>query len=71
MVMIMITRKATGKIKLIPPMAMAAVACGADGVMLEVHNDPLHALCDGAQSLRPEQFADLAKRMRIIREAIK
>ena len=61
---------ATGKIRLIPPMAMAAVACGADGVMVEVHNDPIHALCDGAQSLKPEQFADLAKRMRIIREAI-
>ena len=52
---------ATGKIKLIPPMALAAVACGADGVMVEVHNDPLHALCDGAQSLKPDQFADLAK----------
>ena len=61
---------ATGKIRLIPPMALAAVACGADGVMIEVHNDPIHALCDGAQSLKPEQFADLAKRMRIVREAV-
>ena len=61
---------ATGKIKLIPPMALAAVACGADGVMVEVHNDPLHALCDGAQSLKPDQFADLAKRIRIVREAV-
>lgn len=61
---------ATGKIPLIPPMALAAVACGADGVMLEVHNDPIHALCDGAQSLRPEQFAELAQRMRAVREVV-
>jgi len=61
---------ATGKIRLIPPMALAAVACGADGVMIEVHNDPIHALCDGAQSLKPEQFADLTKRIRIVREAV-
>lgn len=61
---------ATGKVRMVPPMALAAVACGADGVMVEVHNDPLHALCDGAQSLKPEQFADLAKRIRIVREAV-
>ncbi len=61
---------ATGKVKLVPPMAMAAVACGADGVMVEVHNDPLHALCDGAQSLKPEQFADLMERMNIVRQAV-
>ena len=61
---------ATGKVQLVPPMAMAAVACGADGVMVEVHNDPIHALCDGAQSLKPEQFADLAEKMRIVRKAV-
>lgn len=61
---------ATGKAGLVPPMAMAAVACGADGVMVEVHNDPLHALCDGAQSLDPEQFADLAKKIRALRSVI-
>ena len=61
---------ATGKANLVPPMALAAVAAGADGVMVEVHNDPLHALCDGAQSLKPEQFADLARRMMIIREVV-
>ncbi len=61
---------ATGKIRYIPPMALAAVACGADGVMVEVHNDPLHALCDGAQSLKPEQFADLAQKIRVVREAV-
>ncbi|MBQ6430257.1 MAG: 3-deoxy-7-phosphoheptulonate synthase [Oscillospiraceae bacterium] len=60
---------ATGKVRLVPPMALAAVACGADGVMVEVHNDPLHALCDGAQSLRPEQFAALAEKMRAVRKA--
>ena len=61
---------ATGKARLVPPMALAAVACGADGVMVEVHNDPMHALCDGAQSLRPEQFAELAKKMLTVREAL-
>lgn len=61
---------ATGKVRLVPPMALAAVAAGADGVMVEVHNDPLHALCDGAQSLRPDQFAELAEKMRIVREAV-
>ena len=40
-------------------MAMAAVAAGADGLMIEVHNDPVHALCDGAQSLTIEAFGDL------------
>ena len=44
---------ATGIARLVPPMALAATACGADGLMIEVHNDPIHALCDGAQSLTP------------------
>ncbi|MBE6950263.1 MAG: 3-deoxy-7-phosphoheptulonate synthase [Ruminococcaceae bacterium] len=61
---------ATGKAKLVAPMAAAAAAAGADGIMIEVHNDPAHALCDGAQSLTPEKFADLAKRVAIIREAM-
>ena len=61
---------ATGKVRLVPPMALAAAACGADGVMVEVHNDPIHALCDGAQSLRPEQFADLAEKLRTVRKAV-
>ncbi len=50
---------ATGSSRLVKPMAMAAAACGAHGLMIEVHNDPKNALCDGAQSLTPEQFADL------------
>ncbi len=62
---------ATGSVKLVPPMALAAVAAGADGVMIEVHNDPLHALCDGAQSLRPEQFEQLANKMNRLHEGIK
>ncbi len=48
---------ATGSARLVLPMAKAAAACGAHGLMIEVHNDPKHALCDGAQSLTPEQFS--------------
>ena len=61
---------ATGKAKLVAPMSHAAVAAGADGLMIEVHNDPAHALCDGAQSLTPEKFAELAKQVRVLREAM-
>ncbi len=62
---------ATGKSRLVPPMAAAAVAAGADGIMVEVHNDPTCALCDGAQSLTPAQFDELNKRLHTIREALK
>ena len=61
---------ATGKAKLVPPMAVAATAAGADGLIIEVHNDPAHALCDGAQSLTPSQFDVLSQRVNKIREAI-
>ncbi len=61
---------ATGKAHLVPPMALAAVAAGSDGVMIEVHNDPMHALCDGAQSLTPPQFDELVRKMMIIREVV-
>ena len=61
---------ATGKSSLVKPMALAAAAAGTDGLMIEVHNDPAHALCDGAQSLTPEQFADVAKRVRQVLEVI-
>ena len=61
---------ATGRSALVPPMALAAAAAGADGLMIEVHNDPLHALSDGAQSLTPDQFDDLAKRIFRVREAL-
>ncbi len=49
----------TGSYKYVPPMAKAAVACDADGLMIEVHNDPAHALSDGPQSLNFQKFADL------------
>ena len=62
---------ACGVAKLVKPMAMAAAAAGADGLMIEVHNDPKRALCDGPQSLTPEQFDDVAKRVFAIREAVK
>jgi 3-deoxy-7-phosphoheptulonate synthase len=61
---------ATGLSRLVEPMAMAAVAAGADGIMVEVHNDPEHALCDGAQSITPKQFDRLVGRINRIREAI-
>ena len=61
---------ATGNSKYVAPMALAAAAAGADGIMVEVHNAPLRALCDGAQSLTPDQFDQLAKRIRAVREAI-
>ena len=61
---------ATGAARYVKPMAMAAAACGADGLMIEVHNDPPHALCDGPQSLTPEQFDDVAKAVRKIRAAL-
>ena len=61
---------ATGSSKLVAPMALAAAAGGADGVMIEVHNDPMHALCDGAQALTPDQFAALAEKVRRVREAV-
>ena len=62
---------ATGINWMVEPMALAAAACGADGIMIEVHNDPIHALCDGAQSLTPEQFDTVAKKVMKVREAIK
>ena len=61
---------ATGIARLVPPMALAATAAGADGLIVEVHNDPMHALCDGAQSLRPEEFASLAEKVRAIRGVV-
>ena len=61
---------ATGKANLVAPMACAAAACGADAIMVEVHNNPSCALCDGAQSLTPPQFDDLAGQINRIREVI-
>lgn len=62
---------ATGKARLVPPMACAAAAAGTDGIMVEVHNNPACALCDGAQSLTPVQFASLNQQVRQILEVVK
>ena len=58
---------ATGYAHLVKPMAVAATAAGADGLMIEVHNDPPHALSDGAQSLTPDAFDDVAKTVFAVR----
>lgn len=58
---------ACGAYSLVKPLALAAVAAGCDGLIIEVHNDPQHALCDGAQSLTPEAFDDVAKSVFAIR----
>ncbi|MCL2857573.1 MAG: 3-deoxy-7-phosphoheptulonate synthase [Oscillospiraceae bacterium] len=60
----------TGKAYMVEPMSLAAVAAGADGIMIEVHNNPAEALCDGPQSLTPEQFADTARKVFKVREAL-
>ncbi len=61
---------ATGVAKYVKSMAFAAAAAGAHGVMIEVHNDPIHALCDGPQALTPAQFGEVTKGVRGILEAI-
>jgi 3-deoxy-7-phosphoheptulonate synthase len=61
---------AIGISRYVKPMALAAVACGADGLIIEVHDDPKNAACDGAQSLTPAQFADLAPVIRKIRRVV-
>ena len=62
---------ATGKYWLVEPLAMGAVATGADGLQIEVHNDPAHALCDGPQSLKPEAFDPLAKKLLALHATIR
>ena len=61
---------AAGIAEFVSPLAMAAVASGADGLMIEVHNDPSKAKCDGAQSLTPEKFDTLAKKLSILKNAM-
>jgi 3-deoxy-7-phosphoheptulonate synthase len=58
----------TGLSRYVKPLSLAAAACGANGLIIEVHNDPANALCDGAQSLTPTQFDDVAIRVRRILE---
>ncbi len=57
---------ASGLSRLVKPMSLASVGAGADGLMIEVHNDPVHALCDGAQSIKPDQFGDIVKRIDVM-----
>lgn len=61
---------ATGLARMVEPMALAAAAAGADGLMIEVHNDPANALCDGAQSIKPDKFAEIMKKVLAVREVI-
>lgn len=61
---------ASGKSWLVEPLAMSAVAAGVDGLIIEVHNDPPNALCDGAQSLTPEQFDKVAKKIFNLKKAL-
>jgi len=61
---------ATGVSALVRPMALAAAAAGADALMIEVHNDPAHAKSDGAQSLTPDAFDEVAKAVFNIRRAV-
>jgi len=62
---------ATGIARMVPPMALAATASGCDGLIIEVHNDPVNALCDGAQSLKPDEYEKLVKKVMAVREAVK
>ena len=61
---------ATGMARMVSPMALAAVGAGCDGLIIEVHNDPAHALCDGAQSLTPADYDKLVKKIVKVREAV-
>ncbi|MBU7007592.1 3-deoxy-7-phosphoheptulonate synthase [Phosphitispora fastidiosa] len=61
---------ATGEWRLVPPLSKGAVACGADGLLIEVHPDPVKALCDGPQSLTPENFRLLMKELRPVAHAV-
>lgn len=62
---------ATGRSAMVEPMALAAAAAGADGLIIEVHNDPQHALCDGPQSVKPEEFSRIMRRVNAVRAALK
>ncbi|MDP4133445.1 MAG: 3-deoxy-7-phosphoheptulonate synthase [Bacillota bacterium] len=61
---------ATGVSRFVEAMALAGVAAGADGIMIEVHNDPEHALCDGAQSVTPDQFSRIASKIKKVHEEV-
>ena len=61
---------ACGKAWMVERMSMAAIAAGADGLLIEVHNDPPHALCDGAQSITPEQFDELMPKLKAMAQCV-
>ena len=61
---------ATGKWWMVESLSKAAIAVGADGLIIEVHNDPKNALCDGAQSIKPEVFANLMDELKVIAKAV-
>ena len=61
---------ATGTARLVKPMALAATVAGCDGLMIEVHNDPTKALCDGPQALTPDMFDELVKAVANVRQAM-
>ena len=61
---------ALGKSEMVESMSLAAVAAGADGLLIEVHNDPKHALCDGAQSITPAQFKTLMGKIKKVAQAV-
>ncbi len=63
--------RSTGYSRYVEPMALAAAACGADGIMVEVHSDPMNALSDGASSVTPEQFGDLSDKLLKLGEALR
>ena len=62
---------AAGISRLVRPLALAAVAAGADGLMIEVHNDPAHALCDGPQALTPPQFKQVVREAEAIKQVMR
>ncbi|WP_206458082.1 3-deoxy-7-phosphoheptulonate synthase [Anaerovorax sp. IOR16] len=61
---------ATGKYWMVEPLAKAAIAVGADGLLIEVHNDPANALCDGQQSIKPKLFGDIMEKLRPIASVV-
>ncbi len=61
---------ATGVSRMVKPMSLAAAACGADGLMIEVHNNPAKALCDGPQSLTPDQFSDVVEAVKKVIDVV-
>lgn len=61
---------ATGKSWMVEPLSKAAIAAGADGLIIEVHNDPKNALCDGQQSITPEEYKILVEKLKKIANAV-